>query len=118
MSEPKRSASWHDPRGLGYFLAVVLHKPFDSLSIVSLMHMSGWSARAIALVNMLYAVIAPLGILLFYFGINKLAGDSGLWLGGTMAFAAGGASASRRVIFCPSCNSIRTIDSSCRPRCC
>jgi len=75
--------------GLGYFLAVVLHKPFDSLSIVSLMHMAGWSTRAIALVNMLYAVIAPLGILLFYFGINQLAGDSGLWLGGTMAFAAG-----------------------------
>jgi zinc and cadmium transporter len=75
--------------GLGFFLAVVLHKPFDSLSIVSLMHMSGRSKRAIALVNMGYAVIAPLGIALFYFGISQHGSASGELLGGTMAFAAG-----------------------------
>ncbi len=75
--------------GLGYFLAVFLHKPFDSLSIVSLMHLSGWSARSIATVNLIYALIAPLGVALFYFGIGKGGAASDLWLGGTMAFAAG-----------------------------
>lgn len=75
--------------GFGFFLAVVLHKPFDSLSIVSLMHMSGWSARAIATANLGYALLAPLGVALFYFGINQNGSASGEWLGGMMAFAAG-----------------------------
>jgi zinc and cadmium transporter len=85
------SGEGHDAMfaGLGFFLAVVLHKPFDSLSIASLMHMSGWSARAIALVNFGYALIAPLGIALFYLGMSQSGSESNLWLGGTMAFAAG-----------------------------
>ncbi len=75
--------------GFGFFLAVVLHKPFDSLSIASLMHMSGWSSRAIALVNIGYALVAPLGIALFYFGLNQSGSAGNDWLGGTLAFAAG-----------------------------
>ncbi|MGC4003238.1 MAG: ZIP family metal transporter [Pirellulales bacterium] len=75
--------------GFGYFLAVILHKPFDSMSITSLMRFSGWSNRATTTVSVIYALIAPLGTALFYLGLQNSGGDQQLWLGGTLAFAAG-----------------------------
>ncbi|MDZ4820722.1 MAG: ZIP family metal transporter [Planctomycetota bacterium] len=76
--------------GLGYFLAVFLHKPFDSLSIASLMMASGWSAGWRTAVNWIYSLVAPLGMLMCYFGLNQ-AGDywSTTLLAGTLCFAAG-----------------------------
>jgi len=86
-------ADWHEGQpfvlaGIGFFLAVFLHKPFDSLSITSLMRMSHWSNAACSLANLLYAGVAPLGVLLYYFGAQQTAA-SPEWLGGTLAFAAG-----------------------------
>ncbi|MDX1961618.1 MAG: ZIP family metal transporter [Pirellulales bacterium] len=74
--------------GLGYFLAVFLHKPFDSLSITSLMQHAGWSEWHCTLANLAYAAVAPLGVLLFFMGAAQI-GDQSLWLGGTLAFGAG-----------------------------
>ncbi len=52
--------------GFGVFLATVLHKPADSLTITSLM-ISGGARRVIAhVVNLLFALAIPLGATMFY----------------------------------------------------
>ena len=75
--------------GLGTFLAVVLHKPLDAVSITSLMVNSGWSRRAINLVNAGFALMCPLGAVLFLLGISQFAGLQREFLGTALAFAAG-----------------------------
>ncbi|HJS08784.1 MAG TPA: ZIP family metal transporter [Pirellulales bacterium] len=75
--------------GFGYFLAVLLHKPFDSLSITSLMLASGWSAGWRNAVNFAYALVAPVGVLAFYSGLEQAGEATAAILGGTLCFAAG-----------------------------
>ncbi|MEX2141563.1 MAG: ZIP family metal transporter [Pirellulales bacterium] len=74
--------------GFAYFLAVLLHKPFDSLSITSLMLASGWSAAWRNAVNCVYALVVPVGVAVFFLGLQQ-AGESAAILGGTLCFAAG-----------------------------
>jgi zinc and cadmium transporter len=74
--------------GLGTFLAVVLHKPLDAMSITSLMGAGGWSKRSQLLVNGFYALMCPLGALLFYFGVAD-SEHQGALVGGALAFSAG-----------------------------
>jgi zinc and cadmium transporter len=75
--------------GLGAFLAIVLHKPLDSLAIATLMKAGGWSARATMLVNAGYALMCPIGALLFTWISDWRAADRSLVLGAALAFAAG-----------------------------
>ncbi len=53
--------------GLGAFLAILFHKPFDALAITAVMRVSGASRGGIILVNLLFALVIPVGILLFFF---------------------------------------------------
>jgi zinc and cadmium transporter len=73
--------------GLGALLAVALHKPFDSLTIGTMMAASGESARSRHLFNAAYALVTPLGIALFYWLATL--GGSQFGLGQTLGFAAG-----------------------------
>lgn len=75
--------------GLGVFLVVVLHKPFDSLTLGTLMAVGGRSARHRHLVNLSYALAVPCGALLFHFGLLSLAGDNTRIVGYALALAAG-----------------------------
>jgi len=75
--------------GLGTFLAVTLHKPLDALAITSLMHTSGWSSRSQALVNFGYALMCPLGAMLFWFGASHIAAGQNSAVGYALAFSAG-----------------------------
>jgi zinc and cadmium transporter len=75
--------------GFGYFLAVFLHKPFDSLSIASLMIASHWSRTWRNMINFAYSLIAPLGVALFYLGLEEAGESAAAILGGTLCFAAG-----------------------------
>jgi zinc and cadmium transporter len=75
--------------GFGYFLAVFLHKPFDSLSITSLMMASGWSAAWRNAANFAYALVVPVGVAFFYFGIHRAGDEASAILGATLCFAAG-----------------------------
>lgn len=75
--------------GLGTFLAVALHKPLDALAITSLMRTSGWSARSQTLVNFGYALMCPLGAMLFWFGASRLAAGENAAVGYALAFSAG-----------------------------
>ena len=63
--------------GAGALLAIMLHKPFDSLSLVSVMIAGGVSRRTTMLANLLFSLVCPLGMGLFYMGIS-LSGDSSI----------------------------------------
>jgi zinc and cadmium transporter len=75
--------------GFAYFLAVVLHKPFDSLSITSLMAASGWSPGWRNAVNLLYSLVVPVGMGLFYLGLQQPNAPIHAIVGATLCFAAG-----------------------------
>lgn len=75
--------------GLGTFLAIFLHKPFDSLSIGTLMAAGGWSPRARHVVNVAYAAVLPIGVLIFMFGIDRSSHDYAAMLGRALGFAGG-----------------------------
>lgn len=75
--------------GFGTFLAVVLHKPLDALSITTLMMASGWTVRRQRIVNAAFGLICPLGAGVFWFGSTLLADHSHLWLGLALGFSAG-----------------------------
>ena len=75
--------------GLGTFLAIVLHKPLDAVSITSLMAASGWSVTWRHLVNAGFAMMCPLGAVLFLWGVHRFAQAEHVLLGGALAFSAG-----------------------------
>lgn len=73
--------------GLGTFLVIFLHKPFDSMTIAALMARGGWSVAWRHAVNGLFSLAIPLGVAIFYAGIGE--GDGGAILGAALAFSAG-----------------------------
>jgi zinc and cadmium transporter len=75
--------------GLGVALVVILHKPFDAMAVSTLMHAGGSSKSSRHLLNGLFALAAPLGAALFYFGANQFAGGNVPVLGYALAFCAG-----------------------------
>lgn len=75
--------------GLGTFLAIVLHKPLDAVSISVLMESGGWSARARSIVNVGFALMCPLGALLFLAGVKQFGADQNYVVGCALAFSAG-----------------------------
>jgi len=83
----------HDPQslllGLGTFLAVVLHKPLDSLSITSLMTASGWKPGHCHAVNLTYSMMCPLAAVMFFLGTGEGATAQQAVVGCALAFSAG-----------------------------
>ncbi len=76
--------------GFGTFLAIVLHKPLDALSITSLMAVGGWSNHARNLVNVGFSLMVPLGAILFMLSVGSLVGSQQhVVVGSALAFSAG-----------------------------
>lgn len=75
--------------GMGVFLAILLHKPLDSLAITAVMANAGWSTRLQMLVNIVFALLCPLGAMMFLIGIDFASAHSALVIGLAMAFSAG-----------------------------
>jgi zinc and cadmium transporter len=75
--------------GLGTALAVILHKPLCALAITTLMAASGTAHSARHLVNLLFALVTPIGALLFFFGFASWTEAHPAWLGTALAFCAG-----------------------------
>ncbi|MBX3415175.1 MAG: ZIP family metal transporter [Pirellulales bacterium] len=75
--------------GLGTFLAIVLHKPFDALAIGTLMTSGGWSTTARHAVNAIFALMIPLGALVFFFGLTTRGDEANVYIGYALAFSAG-----------------------------
>ena len=75
--------------GLGVFLAIVLHKPLDALSITSLMAVRGWSVSKQMTVSLVFALMCPLGAMMFALGVDQLVEFRATVLGIALAFSAG-----------------------------
>jgi zinc and cadmium transporter len=80
--------------GLGTFLVIFLHKPFDAMTIGMLMSRGGWSLTWRHSINALFSLAIPAGVLLFYFGLMSEAADPNgavrqLWVAYALAFSAG-----------------------------
>jgi zinc and cadmium transporter len=75
--------------GLGVFLAIVLHKPLDALSITSLMAARGWNVSRQLTVNLVFSLMCPLGAILFAITIDQFLESRNLILGIALAFSAG-----------------------------
>ncbi|HEX2477389.1 MAG TPA: ZIP family metal transporter [Lacipirellulaceae bacterium] len=86
-----RGDSWL--AGLGTFLVIFLHKPFDAMTIGMLMARSRRSLAWRQSVNTLFALAVPLGAILFYFGLmtdgHSPTGSQQLWVAYALAFSAG-----------------------------
>lgn len=75
--------------GMGVFLAVVLHKPFDALTLGTLLAVAGSTRRLRHLVNAGYSLAVPAGALLFLLA-SRLVSDRGASITApALAFAAG-----------------------------
>src|SRR5262245_50388872 len=75
--------------GLGTFLVIILHKPFDAMAIGTLMAAGGWSRISRHLVNGLFALAIPAGVTLFDLAAGRFAGPTDQFVGSALAFAAG-----------------------------
>ena len=79
-------ATW---AGMAVFVAICLHKPLDAFSITGVMRAGGWSRRARTLANLGFALLWPLGLLLFFYGMAHAPAYEDLILAPAMAFSAG-----------------------------
>ena len=75
--------------GMGVFLAIVLHKPLDALSITSLMAIRGWNVEKQMVVSVVFSLMCPLGAILFALTIDQFVEYRELTLGLALAFSAG-----------------------------
>jgi zinc and cadmium transporter len=74
--------------GLGTFLVIFLHKPFDSMTIALLMARGGWSARSRLLANGLFALAIPMGAALVFADLATHASSPSITVN-ALAFSAG-----------------------------
>lgn len=75
--------------GIGTFLAVWMHKPLDSLSIISVMAVGHWGTRSQITVNLIFSLICPAGAVLTYFGVQGLGAWQHLAVGCALGLSAG-----------------------------
>jgi zinc and cadmium transporter len=76
--------------GLGVFVATLVHKPADALTITSLMLRAGSPRRDAHLVNLGFALMIPMGVVLFTVGMaGPYASAAASWTAGALAFSAG-----------------------------
>jgi zinc and cadmium transporter len=75
--------------GLGTFFAILLHKPFDSMTLGALMAVGRRSLLARHLVNGAFALVVPLGVVIFFAGEGRVASGQGGFLSIALAFSAG-----------------------------
>lgn len=74
----------------GVFLATLLHKPADALTVVSLMIRGGIPLRRAHVVNLGFAMMIPLGAVVFALGVGGLEGPgASRWTAALLSFSAG-----------------------------
>jgi len=74
--------------GLGTFLVIVLHKPFDALTLAGLFKAGGGTRAQLLAVNTGFAALVPAGVVLFMMGV-RATGDAGAVVPYALAFSAG-----------------------------
>ncbi len=88
MSELGHGPSGTSWPGIGIFLAVLLHKPLDAVSITSLMHPVTTATRRL-IVNVGFSLMCPMGALLFWAGVAGQSEIASAIAGFGLAFSAG-----------------------------
>ena len=73
----------------GAFLAILLHKPLEALSIVSVMRGAGASARLRLAANAVFALLCPASALLTFWGAGLLGAHQDAVVGRALALSAG-----------------------------
>jgi zinc and cadmium transporter len=74
----------------GVFLATLIHKPADALTIVTLMLRAQVARRRAHLINLAFSLLLPVGVAAFFVGRNWLASSSsGPFTATALAFSAG-----------------------------
>jgi zinc and cadmium transporter len=86
-AEPAGQGGWL--RGFGTMLVILMHKPFDAMAISTLMKAGGRSKYSSHVVNGLFALAIPAGVLLFHIGAAQYSGAASQFLGAALAFTAG-----------------------------
>lgn len=87
MIESRADAGW---LGLGIALPVILHKPFDALAVLTLMHASGCPAAWKRALNAGLALVVPLGAGLALMGLHATVETKHEFLGYALGFCGGG----------------------------
>jgi zinc and cadmium transporter len=76
--------------GFGVFIATLVHKPADALTIAALMMESGAPRRYTHVVNLAFALMIPCGVALFWVGTwSFVPVSAGSWTAIALAFSAG-----------------------------
>jgi zinc and cadmium transporter len=76
--------------GLGVFVATLVHKPADALTIASLMLRAGSTRSTTHLVNLAFGLMIPVGVALFALGSGGIhASATARWTAAALAFSAG-----------------------------
>ena len=75
--------------GLGTFLAVLLHKPLDAMSITSVMAAGNWSKKSRQFVNVSFALTSVAGAAIFCLGVGHFAEQQHTIVGLALGFSAG-----------------------------
>ena len=74
---------------LSVFLAIVLHKPLDGLSIIGTMRAAGFRPNLRLLANGLFSLVCPAAAFLTFWGVGLLGQWEAYVVGAALAFAAG-----------------------------
>lgn len=75
--------------GLGTFLAVLLHKPLDAMSITSVMAAGDWSKRSRHMVNLAFASMSIVGAAAFSLGVSQFVDHQHTVVGLALGLSAG-----------------------------
>lgn len=75
--------------GFATFVAIFVHKPFDSMTITTLLAAGGWSKKACYVINALFSLVLPVGVLIFHLGLGQAAEQQRLLLGCALGISAG-----------------------------
>ena len=75
--------------GFGVFLAILLHKPLDTVPISILMRAQQAPRKLQHAVNFAFAALCPVGVALFFLGFSRFSSFQMTLVGGALAFSAG-----------------------------
>ncbi len=75
--------------GLGAFLAIALHKPFDAMTLGTLLAAGHGSPRLRHIVNAAFGLVVPVGVVLFFMGAQAVGEASPRVLAAALSFSAG-----------------------------
>ncbi len=75
--------------GIAAFAVILLHKPFDALTVLTLAKIGNLSKFHSHLINALFSLAVPLGAVLFTIGFSSVLESSSTFIGYALAFSAG-----------------------------